>query len=144
MDRRSIRDAFRRPAPCFIRVTSTGFLIDGKTCLDLVGRPATYRLLRKLFEDGQLVCDSPDGLTARNGTLCDACRHPRCRPLLRLHLVGTTSNYVLDLPASSAENFFAVEDQALAEGDRIDRWTLHLTVTPNGTWGEVHFERLRP
>jgi hypothetical protein len=142
MDRRSIRDAFHRSASRFVRVTANGFLLDGQLCSELVGRPASYRLLRKLFEDGQLVCDSPDGQQARNGTICDACRHPRCRPILRLHLVGTSSNYILDLTASSAENFFSVEDQALAAGQRLDGLLLRLTVAPNGTWGKVHFEPL--
>jgi hypothetical protein len=120
-----------------------GFAIADQVHEELVGRPVGYELLRKRFEDGELVCDSSDGVHARDGTVCAACLHPRCRPQLRLRLHDGSVSYLIDLAVTSAENLFAIEDQAEAAGQRLEDWTLRLTIRPRGGWGEVLFERVQ-
>ena len=137
----ALRRAFTSPTPLFVRVSRDGFRIDDEPMTEIVGRVRNTRLLRKLFMDGALVCDSPDGEIARNGTQCAVCAHPRCRPMLRVTLVRDSALYVLDLGATSVRNFFALQDQAAACGADLEDWTLRATVLPRDTWGEVTFER---
>lgn len=144
MDRRTIRAAFQKPITRLVRVNPHGFLVGEERHHELVGRLHSYQLLRKRFEDGQLLCDSTDGVNARNGDSCQACLHPKCRPLLRLRLRYGPDSYLIDLAFTSAENLFAIEDAAEAEGCRLDDWPLRLTVKPRGGWGEVCFQRLQP
>ena len=139
---RTLRRAFAAPTPLLVRVSRDGFRVEDDTLSEIVGRLRNARLLRKLFKDGVLVCDSPDGITARNATLCADCAHPRCRPVLRITLVRDAVLYVLDLSAVSARNYFDIEDQAAACGTELEAWTLRATVLPRDTWGEVIFERL--
>jgi hypothetical protein len=139
---RSLRLAFAAQTPLFVRVCRDGFLIGDEPVNEIVGRLRSARLLRKMFRDGVLFCDSPDGITARNGTRCADCAHPRCRPALRLSLARDSALYVLDLATTSARNFFDLEDHAQACGVNVEDWTLRATVRPRDTWGEVHFERV--
>ena len=139
---RALRRVFAAPTPLLVRVSRDGFRVEDDTLSEIVGRLRGARLLRKLFKDGALACDSPDGITARNGTLCADCAHPRCRPVLRITLVRDSALYVLDLSTASARNFFDIEDQAAACGAELEGWTLRATVLPRDTWGEVTFERL--
>jgi hypothetical protein len=143
MDRRTIRAAFCRPTTRLARVTPQGFLVDDVRHQELVGRLDSYQLLRKRFEDGELVCDAPDGVNSRTGQSCQACLHPQCRPQLRLRLRDGPFSYLIDLAVTSAENLFAIEDDAAAEGCRIEDWHLRITIKPRGGWGEVRFERHR-
>jgi len=138
------RRAFTPPTTRLVRITRDGFLIEGHPLPELAGRVARTSLLRKLFDDGRLLCHSPDGLHAHNGTPCNHCRHPRCRPHLRLHLAQESTRYILDLPPTSARNLLALEDQALASGLPLHSWTLRLTVRNRGDWGEVAFQRAHP
>jgi hypothetical protein len=138
----ALRRAFARPTTRLGKVTAQGFLIDDEVHPELTGRIAKLRLLRKLFEDDVLLCDSQDGIQARNGTSCEGCRHPRCRPQLRLHLHQGVVIYVLDLNLTSANNLFRIEDQAEKEGIPLDHWILRLTVRNRGHWGEVRFQRV--
>ena len=137
-----LRRAFAAPTPLFVRVSREGFIIDDEPVTEIVGRVRSTRLLRKLFKDGVLACDSTDGVVARDGTRCADCAHPRCRPLLRVSLAHDAALYILDLSTTSARNFFAIEDQATACGADIADWTLRATTLARDNWGEVCFERL--
>lgn len=137
-----LRRAFADTAPLLVRVTQDGFLVDGDVQPELVGHVTRADLLRKLFQDGKLLCNSTDGVTARNGTVCAECRHPRCRPQIRLALAGNDATHIIDLGTTSARNLFAVADEAQRDGATLDGWLLRLTVQPREGWGEVHFERL--
>ena len=72
----------------------------------------------------------------------------RARP--HLGVAGTASAqlacgslvYLLDLPTTSAENFFALEDQAEAQGARLVDWNVRLAVINREHWGEVTFEKI--
>ena len=141
MNRHRLHEAFHKPPVRLVRILPDGFLTEGRRFVQLTGRIARTRLLRKRFEAGALVCDSPDGIQARNGTICDACRHPDCRPWLRVHLATTEEVYLLDLAVVSARNLLALEEEAAQQGTDLTRWTLRLTVTSHGRWGEVRFER---
>jgi len=136
--------AFRRPTTFLVKITPKGFVLSAlgeEPVPELTGRIAKIRIIRKRFADGVLVCDAPDGSHARNGTTCAQCLHPRCRPLLRCHLADRGLLYVIDLAYTSAENLFAIEDQAADAGDQLEAWHLRLRIVDRGYWGEVQFVR---
>ena len=137
----AIRRAFLLPTQILVRVTTQGFVVADEKVTELSGRLQQVRLIRKLFEDGTLVCDSPDGFEARNGTLCDECRHPRCRPQLRFVLDRGAIHYLLDINATSARNLIALEDELTAEGLRIEDCPVTLRIVSHGHWPEVRFDR---
>jgi hypothetical protein len=137
-----LRGAFARSTLFLVKLLPDGFEIDDQSYDELGGRVIKTALLRKLFEDGALSCQSKDGLTAENGTVCDQCRHPRCRPILRIQLLEQQRRYLIDLNASSAHNLFALEDQLQAAGQTLADTRLRLTVCNRGLWGEVKFEPL--
>ena len=141
---RQLQMAFRRPTTLLVKVSPKGFVlgaIDDEPVAELTGRIVITRVIRKRFEDGVLVCDAPDGTLARNGTTCRQCQHPRCRPLLRCHLADRGVVYIIDLACTSAENLFAIEDQAADVGDQLEDWHLRLRIVDRGYWGEVQFVR---
>lgn len=140
--RQRLRDAFRKPTYLAVRVTPDGFELDSHLYPRLEGRILKASLARKLFHDGILACSSPDGVRAEDGTVCEKCRHPRCQPRLRLQLASGSLVYLLDLPTTSAENYFALEDQADAHGARLLDWNVRLAVINRDHWGEVTFEKL--
>jgi hypothetical protein len=137
-----LRRAFQKPLAVLVRVTPKGFLIDGNPLDTIEGRVVKRHLVRKLFQDGALVCDSPDFTTARDGTACDTCLHPRCQPQLRIHVAQGNLRYVLDLAVTSANNFFRLEDETRRKGEDIEDAVLRLTVENQGYWGEVRFDRV--
>jgi hypothetical protein len=142
ISKEQLRGAFARAALFLVKLLPEGFEIDGQSYDELGGRVVKTGLLRKLFEDGALSCQSKDGLTADNGSACEQCRQPRCRPILRVQLLEQQRRYLIDLNASSAQNLFAVEDQLQAAGQKLAETRLRLTVCNHGQWGEVKFERL--
>lgn len=137
----AIRRAFLLPTQLLVRVNTQGFVVADEMVTEISGRLHQVRLIRKLFENATLVCDSSDGIEARNGTLCDECRHPRCRPQLRVVLDRGPVHYLLDVNATSARNLIALEDALTAEGVRIEDCPVKLTVVPRGHWPEVRFGR---
>ena len=141
-DFRTLRRAFAQASTFPVKISPRGFLIRDELSPELTGRVGKTHLVRKLFEHGVLICNSKDGRQARNGTLCPECRHPRCRPQLRIHLHEEPVIYILDLAFTSAQRLLDLETEALEEGVRLDQWTLKLTVLDRGYWGEVCFERI--
>jgi hypothetical protein len=139
----SLRRAFDPPTWLFVRVAADGFHVDGKTRQELVGRIFRTELRRKLFKDGELACESRDGITGKDDIRCDDCRHPRCRPMLRVALAAGSVRYVLDLASRSAQNLFALEDLADEEDLELEDLVVRVTVTSHDSWGEVCFERVR-
>jgi hypothetical protein len=137
-----LRGAFAQPALFLVKLQSDGFEIEGQSYAELAGRVVKTSLLRKLFEDGALSCQSKDGVTADNRSTCDQCRHPRCRPILRIQLIDQQRRYLIDLNASSANNLFALEDRLHATDQALASTRLRLTVFSHGQWGEVRFEPL--
>jgi hypothetical protein len=141
MSRARWRNAFAQNTYVFVRVTPGGFVGHGIARETLEGRVLKAHLVRKRFEDGQLTCDAQDGITARDGTRCDACRHPLCAPQLRIHLRQGSTTYVLDLAVTSAQNFIALDEAITATGGQLESEDLVLRVHPHGHWGEVLFRR---
>ncbi len=136
-----IRQAFRGPLHVPAKITPNGFEVEGHLFPELLGRVGRLSLARKLFEEGILTCLSSDGEHGTGGRACSLCCHPDCQPRLRLQLVSGHLVHLLELPASSAKNFFAVEDAAARAGARLWDWVLRLTIESHGHWGEVRFER---
>lgn len=137
-----IRRAFTQESIFFVRLRTDGFEIDGQAYSELAGRILKTVLIRKLFEDGAMVCQSKDGQTAENGTACDACNNPRCKPILRIQLAEQNLRYLVDLNASSAHNLFALEDRLQADARSLADTHVKLTVRSHGHWGEVLFHLL--
>lgn len=134
-----VRDAFRQTPRVLARVTPRGFACDGREVPALEGRVTGLGLVRKLFKDSALVCSSKDGVRARDGTLCDECRHPRCQPQLRVELRASDRVLLLDLAFSSARNLLALRERVEAEGVALEDVVLRLSVLDRGRWGEVVF-----
>jgi hypothetical protein len=141
-NRQHLRRAFAQDSLFFVRLLPDGFEIDGQSYHELSGRILKTVLIRKLFEDGTLVCQSKDGRTADNGTACEQCLNPRCRPILRIQLAEQNMRYLIDLNASSAKNLFTLEDRLQAAGQVFSNTHLKLTVCNHGHWGEVLFDPL--
>lgn len=139
--KRAIREAFRMPTPISVRIAVDHFLVDGDAVPVLTGRLLRTQFLRKLVQHGALACYAPDGAESTEGVYCDDCRHPRCRPYLRLYLDRGAVHLVLDLGPASARNLLALEDDLVADGLHLEHCPLRLTVTPRGSWGEVRFQR---
>ena len=138
----TLRRAFAQPTTFLVKISPQGFLVRDELASELTGRVGKAHLVRKRFEDGVLVCDSKDGRQARNGTRCPECRHPRCRPQLRIHLHWESVIYILDLAFTSAQSLLDLEAEAAGQGQTLDQWTLRLTVRDHGYWGEVCFEHV--
>lgn len=136
---RSIRDALSQPKLRLVRVLPHAFQVQDEELTELRGRVHRVHLVRKLFEDGSLVCDSKDGYLARNGTKCEDCLHPRCRTLLRLYLDCGDGLALIDLNPTSAQNFFEIEDVAREAQLDLRKLDLCLSVTNQRHWGEVRF-----
>jgi hypothetical protein len=134
------RNLFTRRPHLLVKLSPKGFRVFDDPEPELFGRVAKRQVIRKLFQDGELSCDSTDGIRARNGVLCDECRHPRCQPILRIQLAGDRAVYVIDLAPTSARNFFTLESRLVQQGKCIETTELKLTVTDRGHWGEVSFE----
>ena len=141
-DRQRLREAFRKLIYLPVRVVSDGFRIAQGHYEELRGRIVKTSLARRLFEQGALACSSFDGIRAEDGTLCDECQHPCCQPRLRMLLAYEQLIYVLDLPATSAQNYFAFEDQVASEAARVIDCTVRVAVLDRGHWGEVTFEKV--
>jgi len=139
--KRSIRKAFQKPPCLLVKVVPKGFCVEDEIIETLTGRIVRSRLIRKRFEENALVCDSSDGKRSREGQVCSECRHADCRPLLRIHLRSEGIRYVIDLAFTAAHNFFCMEDQAEACGEKIKEWDLSLNVVDHGRWGEVRFDK---
>jgi len=140
-DRNALRRAFV-PRSSFVRVTSKGFVVHDELHTEMTATLHSIQLIRKLFENGSLSCDSPDGTQAHDGTLCDECRHPQFRPQLRLEITSGSESYVLDLSSTSARNLFAIEDEVEEQRGKLMNCTLRMLVIDRGHWGEVCFERI--
>ena len=143
-ERRRMREAFRKPVYLPVHITACGFDVADAHYDHLDGRIIKAALVRKLFDDSFLACSSSDAIRSEDGKLCAECQHPRCQPRLRLQLARERTVFVFELPATSAQNYFALEDEAERLGASLIDWTVRLTVTDRGHWGEVAFETVQP
>lgn len=140
-DRGRMRSALARPTYLFVRVAPGGFVLEHEGREELAGRIVKSHLVRKLFEDGVLACDARDGVTARDGTVCEACRHPRCLAFVRIHVRDGPVVYVLDLAPTAARALLELTDALEDEKRRLDDVPVRLTVADQGHWGLVRIER---
>jgi hypothetical protein len=136
-----MRSTLARPTYLLVRVAPTGFVLEHEDREELLGRIVKSHLVRKRFEDGMLACNSHDSITARDGTLCHDCRHPRCLTFLRIHLHDGPVVYVLDLAPTAARALLDLEDLIESEQERLVDVPVRLTVIDRGHWGLVHIER---
>ena len=139
MSKPTWRRAFQSATYFTVKVSPDGFVVRDDLQADLEGRVIKTHLVRKRFEDSVLACDSRDGTTAKDGTDCESCLHPRCQPMLRMHLKEGVGVYVVDLAVTSAQNFIRLEDALETDGKKLDCTQLKLTVINHGYWGEVTF-----
>jgi hypothetical protein len=136
-----MRSALARPTYLFVRVAPDGFVLEHEDRSELTGRIVKSHLVRKRFEDGMLACSSPDGVTARDGTACDSCLHPRCTALVRIHVRDGPVIYVLDLAPTAARALLDFTDAVEADRERLEHVPITLTVDNRGRWGLVRIDR---
>ncbi len=135
------RHLFNRPTVVFAKVRPDGFLLSQTEELvsELKGRVMQVIAMRKLFDGAVLACQSRDGATSQDGARCEECRHPRCRPVLRLRLADGRVHYLLDLAISSARNLIALEERLERQGSALEAVPLQLSVSNRGRYGVVEF-----
>ncbi len=133
------RREFGRECYTYVKVTPHGFDVDDDILEELRGRVVKAMVIRKRFEDGALVCDSKDGVNGRDGLVCAQCRHPRCRPMMRIHFFCGGINLVIDLAPTSAQNLVALEQRGDVD---LETAELDIAVLDRGHWGEVTFQML--
>jgi hypothetical protein len=136
-----MRSALSRPAYLFVRVAPGGFVLEHEDREEITGRIVKNHLVRKRFEDGMLACDSRDGVTARAGTDCLACLHPRCLAFVRIHVREGPVVYVIDLAPTAAHALLDLTDAVEAEDQRLEDVPVRLTVENRGRWGLVRIVR---
>ena len=136
-----MRSALARPTYLFVRVSPRGFVLEHEDREELAGRIVKTHLVRKRFEDGMLACDSRDGVTARDGTVCETCRHSRCLAFLRIHVHDGPVVYVLDLAPTAARALLDLADAVENEQRSLDDVPVRLTVVDRGRWGLVQIDR---
>lgn len=138
---RRFRDDFQGARWVGVRIRPGGFEIDGDVRAGLRGRVTSCTRARKLFEDGALplIAGGREGIQSDEGVLCEACAHPRCRPLLRVHFADGGQVYLLDLPHSSARNLIRVEDELARPERSLAATEVVAEVVDRGHWGEVTF-----
>jgi hypothetical protein len=134
-----VRREFSRECFSYVKVTPRGFDIDidDEVVEELRGRVVKATVIRKLFEDSVLTCDSKDGVTGREGIVCAQCRHLRCRPMMRIHFLCAGINLVIDLAPTSAQNLVALEQRGDVD---LETAELNIAVIDRGHWGEVTFQ----
>ena len=136
-----VRREFGRECYSYVKVTPRGFKVDVNN--DLVegfrGRVDRATVIRKLFEDGVLTCDSKDGVRGRDEIICAQCRHARCRPMMRIHFLCAGIHLVIDLAPTSAQNLVALEQRGDVD---LETAELNIAVLDRGHWGEVTFQVL--
>lgn len=132
----NVRHEFGRACYSYVRVTPKGFDVDGEIIEHLRGHVVKAAVIRKRFENGELVCESKDGIVGKDGLVCDQCRHPRCRPMMRIHFLCGGVHLVIDLAPTSSQNLVALEQR-----DHVNLATteLQIAVVDRGHWGEVVF-----
>ena len=140
-ERGRMRSALSRPVYLFVRVAPGAFVLEREERDDLAGRIVKSQLVRKRFEEGVLACDSRDGITARTGTVCEACLHPRCLAFVRIHVRDGPVIYVLDLAPTAARALLDLTDAVEAEDLHLEDVPVHLTVENRGRWGLVRIDR---
>lgn len=124
----AIRRTFRSTEIRLVRITRQGFAWGNELADALVGCVAKTVLIRKLFQDGVLVCHSNDGKTGRDNRPCDPCDQDLCSPQLRVHLRQDRHTWLLDLHAPAAARLLALADQARTQKQAFDAWTLRFTL----------------
>ena len=143
-----IRKEFNQSLICFVRITPSRFIIsyrgmylpDDET-QELCGEITRLHLVRKRFEDNCPVCQSRDGKTSMDGTLCETCDDPDCRPGLRLYLNSGNRRCIVDLNATSAQNLCAFNDQLEKEGGCLEGQAIRMSLKNHHYWAEVCFEK---
>jgi hypothetical protein len=125
-----IRQAFDNLAPNFVRVSRTGFVLDGHESSMLRGRILEDPcLVSKLFEDGKLIDASEDGRSIRGA-----------RSFLRVRLETRKGVLTLDLSPASARNLLDFEEKLTAQGLSLGDRDVELRVVDKGKWFHVQFQ----
>lgn len=140
----SLQRLFPKASSAFLSVKPDGFLFQGQALPDLSVFIEGFHLVRKRFDDHRhLICFSPDGCFAKDGSLCDQCTESSCLSRIRLSLQPSQHDLpaplLLELAFSSAANFLRYAEHLLANDIVISQTLTRLSVVPRGSWGEVLF-----
>ncbi len=82
----------------FISIKNATFHINGRSFPSFLGYVYEQHTVRKLFNDGKIICFSINGKASTNTKSCSTCSNPLCRSWLRLHFIINDQLFALDLP----------------------------------------------
>ena len=149
-DMKLLGEAFQSAPRRFSRVVPAGFLVGGQTCSVLRGTIRGWKLVRKLFRGGRLVCSADDGIEGSQSRRCETCSRDGCSPHIRVCIRPVPDGSVdgtdvhLELNFSSCRNFLRhAHDLGMAHLE-VDEVVSVLSVVDRAGWGEVIFEADRP
>lgn len=121
------------PTHPFLRATSDGLDLDGKTSAKLIVKITDAYDIKKLFTDGKLVGTYRDG----------ECTDPKARAYLRLTLDVDGATYLMDIPPKVAARLVQLDTQLAADGMALNEVLLRLTTIAKSAkgmdWAEAVF-----
>ena len=146
-DMKLLGEAFQSAPRRFARVLPAGFLVGEQTCTVLRGTIRGWKLVRKLFRGGRVVCSADGGIEGSpQSRRCEACKRDGCAPRIRLCIQPVPNGSMngadvhLELNFSSCRNFLRyAHDLAMAHLE-VDEVVSVLAVVDRAGWGEVIFE----
>lgn len=139
-----IEQIYQRSLPDFIRVLPDGFQIAGHITPSVEVSIQDEQIVKKLWSNGTLVCQSADGLSSLTTRKpCRVCRDQgRCHPQIVLYVLVDESPYRIALNYTSGKHYLAYRRRLLNEDRELRALVTRLTVVSRATWGEVHFQDL--
>jgi hypothetical protein len=144
-DLKLLGEVFDSPKRVLARLKPDGFSIGEETHPVLRGVVTDWKMVRKLFRKGKVVCLSEDGVEGTGAARCEKCRREGCSPRIRLHvepvagegLEGTV--VAVELNFSSCRNFLEYARDLGSQHHGVHEVVSVLSVEERGRWGEVTF-----
>jgi hypothetical protein len=135
-----IESTYRRSLPDFIRVAPEGFAIGGRVEPTLEVSIQDEQVVKKLWNQGRLLCQSPDGLASTTTRKpCRLCRDQRrCTSQIILYVLAADSPYRIALNYTSAQNYLAYRRTVIGKGLELREGITVLSVASHATWVVYH------
>jgi len=145
-DIKLLEEAFQHTPRRFARVLPAGFVVGEQTCPVLRGTIRGWKLVRKLFRGGRVVCSNDDGVEGERSRRCEACKRDGCSPRIRLRIQTDPGGSLdgaeihLELNFSSCRNFLKYAHELAMARLEVEQVVSVLSVVNRIGWGEIIFE----
>ena len=145
-DLKLLGEAFQSAPRRFARVVPAGFVVGERTCPVLRGTIRGWKLVRKLFRGGRVVCSTDDGVEGDRSRRCEACNQDGCSPRIRLRIQTAPGGSLdgaevhLELNFSSCRNFIDYAHDLGMGHIQVHEVVSVLSVLDRAGWGEIIFE----